>query len=191
MAGAQKGMKSPTIDEEKKITVPIDTTTEPAKAATDTILRTVADENNCIQLPVRVGQIANDLGLRIRLEDMDWKLEGYLTRDNAGDPIDIVMNRDKPVVRRRFTMAHEIGHYIRKYQDVKDPFNGPHRDKKAAAGFDSDEIWANGFAASLLMPASIVRRYWAEGKSLKEMASIFGVSETAMDIRRANLGLVG
>ena len=68
---------------------------------------------------------------------------------------------------------------------------GLRRDRKAAVGFDPNEICANNTAASLLMPTSIVRKYWAEGKSVKEIVLTFGVSESAMDICRANLGLVG
>lgn len=179
------------IDQRNIIKIPVTDITEPAEAATATILKTVADKDNCIELPVQVEEITKKLGLRIKPEDLKWKLEGYLERPEEDDSVNIVINSNKPVLRKRFTMAHEIGHYIRQYQDETGAFNGPHRDERSAKGFDPDEIWANNFAASLLMPASIVRKYWAQGKTVSEMARIFGVSETAMDIRRANLGLEG
>jgi Zn-dependent peptidase ImmA (M78 family) len=108
--------------------------------------------------------------------------------------------------RQRFTIAHEIGHYVLRHQFEK----GEHvhvdrgnfisaRNARASAGIDSKEIEANQFAAALLMPAQLVEAEAAklvrDGPLLDQhvamLARTFDVSEQAMTIRLSSLGLGG
>lgn len=175
---------------EKKII--ISNTESPAAAAIETLIKTIANEQNQISLPVRLTDVAKKLGIDVQQLPLDSDVDGMLVKEKPNVNFKAVSNMFKSDHRKRFTLAHEIGHYVKKYQDwppEKEAGIAEWRDSRSAAGFDPDEIWANQFAAALLMPASIVRKYWAQGKTDEQMAKIFDVSTQAMNLRRVNLGL--
>jgi Zn-dependent peptidase ImmA (M78 family) len=64
------------------------------------------------------------------------------------------------------------------------------RDTLAGLGTDVDEIFANQFAAALLMPARRVQEFF-QLKNLRadEMGILFGTSAQAIEIRLRNLRL--
>jgi Zn-dependent peptidase ImmA (M78 family) len=107
-------------------------------------------------------------------------------------------NQDHPIVRQRFTIAHEIAHYVL-HSDDEDLFIDKKmlavfRDSRSARGADSREIEANAFAAALLMPATMVKKALAERSfdlggedDLSELATLFHVSKQAMSYRLANI----
>lgn len=117
----------------------------------------------------------------------------------------IFVNEIHPPLRKRFTIAHEIGHYYQ-YR-----YGSPAL-SEVAQRLDSEgivtDLWierngdineaeteANQIAAEILMPEDIVRsivmndRNGLVHKSISDMAKIFGVSETAMAFRLKNLNL--
>ena len=67
------------------------------------------------------------------------------------------------------------------------------RDLTSAAGIDSKEIEANAFAATVLMPSSLIAAYTLGGIDLENdrlvsnLARTFGVSATALTNRILNL----
>lgn len=96
--------------------------------------------------------------------------------------------------RKRFTIAHEIGHYILHAEDIL------HYDKQEAYPEEvfyrasgslptSDEREANFFAAELLMPEESVAKCIDKGMdTVENLASFFNVSNQAMTIRLSYLG---
>lgn len=111
----------------------------------------------------------------------------------------IVINNTKPERRQHFTLGHELGHYFL-HQDIL-------KDQKAILDGDAwldnhvlyrldsakrtqVETESNNFAASLLMPADLVKHGWQITKDVRELADIFQVSTVAMSIRLTQLGLV-
>ena len=99
----------------------------------------------------------------------------------------IVVNADEPLVRRRFSLAHELHHIL----------DHPHRDvlyknQRPPNRFRPEETVANHFAASLLMPRRWIRRAWTRDgiTTVHELASLFEVSPTAMHRRLVYLGLI-
>ena len=113
-----------------------------------------------------------------------------------GVDVAIFLNRSDPPFRKRFTIAHELGHYFLHLEEdgefVDEDANLFRRQPGEGRQMTDDrrrEIQANMFAASLLMPAVDVRRYWNERRSVEELARIFKVSSTAMGIRVDSLDL--
>ena len=53
------------------------------------------------------------------------------------------------------------------------------------------EFEANEFAATLLIPENLVRKYWSSWSSVEMLADIFKVSLSAMSYRLYKLGLKG
>lgn len=175
---------------EKKIK--ISNTESPAAAATETLIKTIANEQNQISLPVRVTDVAKKLGIEVQQFQLRSNLDAMLVKEASNGDFKVVSNMSQNNHRKRFSLAHEIGHYVKNYQDwpsEKKAAIAEMRNSRSADGFDPEEIWANQFAAALLMPASIVRKYWAQGKTDEQMAKIFDVSNQAMNLRRVNLGL--
>lgn len=169
----------------------IEEKTHPAAAATETLRKTIAT-NGLVPLPIDVKDVARKLGIETEELVLESHIDGLLVKNEADSPFKAVVNIETHEHRKRFTYAHEIGHFVHKYQDFpKDGKAGlvERRDELSSKGIDPEEIWANRFAAALLMPAAIVRYLWGEGRSRDELAGVFDVSRRAMDLRIATLGL--
>jgi Zn-dependent peptidase ImmA (M78 family) len=139
------------------------------------------------ELPVPVQRIAEDLlGLQV--------LEGSDLGDVSGALYpgvrEIVLNADEAEARKRFTLAHELGHWVCHCVDRRDrPVFCRHQD----VGLSSDralEREANVFAAELLMPEPELRVVFASHSGVKELAAEFGVSPLAMQWRLYSFELV-
>ena len=112
----------------------------------------------------------------------------------------IGVNSHHAPTRQRFTIAHEIGHYLLgKDEDqlhVDRGFDLKLRDLTARTGTDATEIKANRFAAELLMPEPFLREDAErlaldpfDEKGTREFARRYGVSMQALVIRLGTLGL--
>ena len=68
----------------------------------------------------------------------------------------ILVNSLEPDTRQRFTLAHELGHFVLNHQGVN------HRSDDSSVYSDEqlrvNEIAANQFAAELIMPKNLVRK---------------------------------
>lgn len=149
------------------------------------------------EVPIPVEKLVDAADVELRLEPLDGSLSGLLYRDDDGHAI-IGVNSSHPSVRRRFTIAHELGH-LQMHPDSLFVDGLIRRDSTSSVGIDLKEIEANAFAAELLMPrASVLSR--AEelipvggatdaGKFTRSLAKVFEVSEQAMEYRLVNLGI--
>jgi hypothetical protein len=147
-------------------------------------------------LPVPVEAIADDLlGLRIE-ESWDIDCSGMLlpaarkivlnAHERAGG------QNDPPLRRFRFTIAHEIGHWV--CHVVQAGRTEPVFCRAKDLSEDADralEREANVFAAELLMPEPAVRKAWDELENATACAVLFDVSPTAMQWRLYGFGLTG
>jgi Zn-dependent peptidase ImmA (M78 family) len=140
--------------------------------------------------PVDPIKIADRLGIHIHFGDLPEDVSGMLRcKDGKAE---MWVDTDDSVRRQRFTVAHELGHFIKlvKSGEIHSPNERiDRRGDLARRGLDPDEIYANGFAASLLMPASVVRLLRARHLSTDQMARFFDVSPASMEYRLRNLGL--
>lgn len=118
-------------------------------------------------------------------EPMQTNYSGYFRSVN--DKYIIGVNKLHHKNRKRYTMAHELGHYIlHKGKNVDILDTTFFRNNKT----DSIEFMANEFAAKLLMPEDKVRDF-VDNKGIKnigELAEKFGVSASAMKFRIISLG---
>jgi Zn-dependent peptidase ImmA (M78 family) len=165
---------------------------EPAAAARD-LLRTTwgyKPEEGICQLPVSPTHIAERLGLTVYTAYLEPDVSGMLAKHEGQDAV-IYVNACDSEVRQRFSCAHELGHYVKRaFSDDHDSFGYiDRRGPTASEGTDPDEIFANQFAAALLMPEEMVRRL-AGDLGPAGLAVKFGVSVAAMKIRFDTLELV-
>jgi hypothetical protein len=139
------------------------------------------------ELPVPVGAIAEDLcGLAVE-EIRDLDVSGMLVPSERR----IYTNAAEPQARRRFTLAHELGHWVCQCLEGR---AAPAYCRAEVVGLDPTaravEREANVFAAELLMPEQRVREEWGRASSAEEIARWFGVSAEAMSWRLYSFGLV-
>lgn len=133
------------------------------------------------------------LGGRIVYQDFEGLYEsdsGSLEVYGPGN-LEIRISTNTSVKRDRFTIAHEIGHYVLHflYQNAQ----GRNLASLVATRYGSDKAeWeANWFAASFLMPQDKFRDAFEElGGDIGEVADKFGVSTTAAQIRAKALKLI-
>jgi len=138
--------------------------------------------------PVPVEAIAEDL-LGLWVGEAELAVSGLLIPARREIWVDAAEARESPA-RRRFTIAHEIGHWVCQVREgAGEPIHcRPDPAGDAAAG-DPREREANIFAAELLMPEALVRGAVAEGAGPGELERRFGVSPPAMGWRLYNLGI--
>jgi Zn-dependent peptidase ImmA (M78 family) len=141
------------------------------------------------ELPVDPYHLASGLGIAIRNISMAADESGSLVIAPDETPV-MSLNSNDSENRRRFTCAHEIGHYTRRSRDPIHQRFVDYRDDLAGLGSDSGEIFANQFAAALLMPSVKVIEFHRFGLTARDMAHRFGTSVQAMEIRLRNLRLM-
>lgn len=154
-----------------------------------------------MRIPVPVELIAHRLNLEVEAAPLGDDVSGVLVvGKNAGT---IGYNSAQSPVRQRFTIAHEIGHYVLHAAESKDKLfidkqytASYRRDSASSTGGEIEEIQANSFAAALLMPEELIRQelktmHFDMGNedALFQLASKFEVSSQAMSIRLGSLGI--
>lgn len=152
-------------------------------------------ENDVLRPPVPVEKIAERYGIEVRYESAEDELSGALIR--KGNEVVIGVNASHHPNRQRFTIAHEIAHFLLHdgvEMHVDQDFRVNLRDQRSSEAVSREEIQANGFAAELLMPKEFIvrdiRRFPAVDEAVKErLANRYRVSKRAMELRLANLGL--
>ncbi|MBF0449180.1 MAG: ImmA/IrrE family metallo-endopeptidase [Candidatus Magnetomorum sp.] len=166
-------------------------------------------ENFTLSLPVDIDTIADLLGIKVRyIYDQDnYNTIGSISlkEDKATVKINIPQNDYEP--RRRFTLAHEIGHLCKHLSESRSTIIDTHQSMNRTASYwDTIESEANTFAAQLLMPKEHI---FSQGNHLiseyqndhcvaqmpvdvfvENMSRIFKVSTPAMRYRLKNLGLI-
>ncbi len=146
---------------------------------------------------IPVDDIAMLLDIDVRYAALVGNISGLFYTENGKSIIG--GNSLHSPVRQRFTVAHEIGHYYLKHKgdffvDRRILF----RSENSKDINPKEEIEANAFAASLLMPEEMVmneimkNELWDSDADtvVHKLATIFEVSTQAMEIRLQNLGLI-
>jgi Zn-dependent peptidase ImmA (M78 family) len=166
--------------------------TQVEKAAEDLLRATWITDGGDVEdcsLPVDPFHIADRLGLKVYKQVLGADVSGMLAKRPGRDP-EVYINANDSLNRQRFSCAHEIGHYSKRATGRDDDSWGyiDRRGPSSSQGTDPDEIYANQFAAALLMPEDKVRKLY-ESLDPTAMAVAFGVSLGAMKFRLDNLGL--
>lgn len=152
------------------------------------LLRTYwAHEDGSTLLPIDPIAIAAKLGLKVFTAALDRDVAGMLLMKVGEDP-EIYVNRSDSYNRQRFTVAHELGHWAKLMAGgVESGQIVDYRGPLASTGSSADEIYANEFAAALLMPAEEVHRLQERGYGPVGVADTLQVSPDAAAFRITNL----
>lgn len=140
---------------------------------------------NQLATPVNVTKIANELKINVYTALGEEGVAGKIIKDSllGGESgYAIVINRHDAPRRQRFTIAHEISHFILHKDLIGD---GIVDDALYRSGLSNKiEREANKLAADILMPWHLINEFMSEKiKTIQDLANIFQVSESAMSIR--------
>jgi hypothetical protein len=128
----------------------------------------------------RLNEIAGELGLAVRHCEAET-YEGALLRVPGSRLGYIVLNsKIKTESRRRFTLAHEIGHHVLPGQQELSMPCVAGRIENWQRALDPTERAANRFAAEILMPRASIRQWLEVEPSLDAIQSIAAASETSL-----------
>ena len=146
------------------------------------------------QIPVDVDGLAVSLGIEVNYSNLDLSTSGMIEKKGENQYV-ISVNANHPRTRQRFTLAHELGHFLY------------HKDRMGN-GIDDDKLYrstdvgkyhntrigavqeteANSFAVNLLMPFSSIKKLIEEGiTESSDIAEKLDVSEHAIHIRKSNM----
>ena len=166
-----------------------------AEKAANELLKAIWAKEGLVDCPRPVDpfHIASQLGLSVERRLLDPDVSGMLAKRPGRDP-EVYINAMDSENRQRFSCAHEIGHYVKRAgSSGGDDDSWGYIDRRgpsASRGIDPEEIYANQFAAALLMPEEAVR-HLRDSIGPAAMAVEFGVSLDSMRYRLDNLGLRG
>jgi len=146
-----------------------------------------------------VAMLADEVGVvvaRMPLGGDEQAPDGCSAVDSITGAPYVLINSDKPRVRRRFTITHEIGHLA-----LGHLLGGQVLVDETVGGKSALERQANTLAAGVLMPKEGVRGGWRRVEErlgekpgplawIAWLAASFGVSEQAVAYRLANLELI-
>ena len=142
--------------------------------------------------PVDVEGLADALDIRVMREELPGDISGKIERDWIdSEGFMITLNANHGTVRQRFTLAHEIAHFILHRDMIGDGIidNGLYRDSRIG---DGKERQANRYAARILMPRRLVEKAWREAgaRDAVRLSAEFEVSQAVAQIRMTELGCV-
>ena len=144
-------------------------------------------------LPVDLREIAHGLGINVwESRSLPEDVAGKLTTDpkRAGaSGFSIIVRISDPLVRKRFTIAHEIGHFLLHSHLLEDGEIVDRIDSQSKELYRSNlrtpmEIRANSVAADILMPWNLLAPLINERAS--KLETLFQVSREVIDIRLAS-----
>jgi Zn-dependent peptidase ImmA (M78 family) len=162
------------------------------------IAKKIIEEYSPNDLSVDPAKIALKLGIPVREVEfksyMNDSISGGIIKEK--DSIKIYVSNSDAMNRKRFTIAHELGHYFLNHLENKGEYVDLHRG--ALYTNNPDEIDADEFAACLLMEADQVKSKYKilknvgfqEESIIARLANVFIVSPAAMRTRLKNLELI-
>lgn len=151
------------------------------------------------EAPIDVESVAASLGIEVMKTPTEEDLSGFLLKHKEG-PTVIGVNMLHHPNRQRFTVGHEIGHFLLHHHDEVhvDRVFVKLRDGKSGAGTHHEEIEANRFAAELLMPKDFLIKDMQtiaviellDDRGMQKLARKYQVSVQAMTNRLITLGIL-
>ncbi len=149
--------------------------------------------------PFSLVNFANDIGIKVYLSDnLDYETSGLISKKD--NQFSIIINNSHSSLRKRFTLAHELGHYFNDKDYLENKGEISDSTKQSTRKFlfrqskpviDREMVVmdnkANKFAAELLMPEDIFIEKWQEYNNPQQVANFFAVSVQAVNIRASKL----
>ncbi len=135
-----------------------------------------------------MGRLAAELGVTIRIARLERRISGQISRED--EKYIIRVNRYEVRERQRFTIAHELAHYLLHRHVIDASPRGIRDNVLYRSGAPRIvEYQANRLAAEIIMPRELlIRKLGSNGQRVDEkkterLAAEFQVSPLAMKMR--------
>lgn len=158
-------------------------------------------ENNQFfkEAPINIEGLANSLGITIKVSDFNEEAAGLLIIKDGTTTIGVDSNSGPE--RKRFTIAHELGHFVLHLEKSKmfiDKLFYRQKSNGYTTRDEKIEREANFFAANILMPQKLILKSLEnltssdlhDDSTINTLAKRFNVSSSAMLFRLINLGIL-
>lgn len=147
--------------------------------------KSVVEKYLC-EIPVKLGNMAKELGVVVkRSPTIPRSVSGQIKRLETGI-YEIKINKFESLVRQRFTLAHEISHFLLHRSEIDRLGEIADNVLYRSGASETIEYEANRLAAQIVMPEeAISERQQAIGNNIDQLAKEFGVSKAVMEIRIA------
>lgn len=139
--------------------------------------------------PVDPKAIAEEMGVTVLESQLPETILGGLIKDAGKAPV-VMLNLCETPDHQRFNCAQKLGYYIEQTRQHADCYKYVEfRVRRGDLDSGVSEMFADAFAASLLMPELAIRQLARKGMALKAMARHFGVTTDALEYRLKQLGI--
>lgn len=141
------------------------------------------------EYPVKLGKLAQELGVAIKVASMKTGISGQIKREDKNYIIRV--NRHEARERQRFTIAHELAHFLLHRSVIDSSPDGISDNVLYRSGEPEHiEFEANRLAADIVMPLKLVKNVLQEDfngivteATIEGLSARFRVSKAAMEIR--------
>lgn len=134
--------------------------------------------------PVDIEKMADAFGVEVRKENLGADISGKIIkeRSDGNEKFVIISNSTEDEIRQRFTIAHELSHFILHQDLIGDGITENTLYRNGLSNEVEDQ--ANRLATDMLMPMHLIEQLSnTENASIDKMASILRVSLTSLMIR--------
>ena len=149
--------------------------------------------NDMFKIPVDVVKIAKLNDIAVYEGDLEKSVSGAIRYNKEKENFEILVNKNDTRERKRFTIAHEIGHFFLHKEILMNDeihidimYRMPNEDEEQK----KRERDVDYFAGALLMNKTLLTKMYNESNTITELAKIFDVSVSAMTVRLDILGLL-
>ena len=166
--------------------------TNKRKTQIERITIDLLNRHNYIDDMVDIADIVRQQNYNVFIDDLDNNISGYVDHENR----EVVLNKNETPERRRFTLAHELGHIILNSNNSIQHRDNILNNQLDIYANDDKEVEANYFAGCILMPRDVFIREFNSIKGdidykIQKLAYYFGVSKLAVNVRANVLNLIG
>ena len=137
------------------------------------------------EFPIKLGQLSTEFGLIVKKATLPSNISGEI-KEVDGSVI-IRVNRHDALTRQRYTLAHEISHFLLHRHLLEGGISDDVLYRSAQS--NEIEVEANRLAADILMPVSQIQDLYKEYSTVKgellyqKIAEALNVSTIALKIR--------
>lgn len=143
--------------------------------------------NDMYNIPVDPVKIAKTYDILVYEGNLNNKIAGAIRYYKDEDKFEILVNKNDPKTKQRFTIAEELGYYILYEEKLKE--NEIHInliDKE----INEEEKEVEYFAGALLINKTLLENVYNSSSTILELSELFKVSVSSMTVRLDILGML-
>ncbi|EPM7948212.1 ImmA/IrrE family metallo-endopeptidase [Vibrio parahaemolyticus] len=148
---------------------------------------TILEHQN--SFPIKIGSIAKSFGIVVKRATLKPGISGMIKESNG--VVEIKISRHDSIERQRFTLAHEIAHFLLHRDIIGDGIEDSMLFRSSLS--NTLEAQANRLAADIVMPFSLINdvKFPEETRleiKIEEIARVAELSIPAIEVRLSKKG---